>query len=300
MSGLKSMAAKAMEILAPGSLGEEYKYIELEKIIPDCDVNVATFCFTAFAVHRSGKGKPFYHMQHFEPLFFDDPRLKRKAEETYYLPLTKVANSSWLKRTVEERIGVSPELVLHGMDHETFRPREVPKKEDKKTIVAFAKQVAWKGVPDLLEAMHIVMSKRSDVELILYGASPITHVREGVPYRFLRGISDEDLARLYSSADVVVCPSWYESFPLPPLEAMACGAPVVTTQYGTEDYAIDEETALVVPPREPAKMADAILRVLSDEGLSERLRKAGPKKAKAFTWDRTADGFDKIFRGETR
>ena len=61
----------------------------LEKIMPDCDINVATFCFTAFPVFRSGKGVPFYHMQHYEELFFADPHQKALARETYYLPLIK-------------------------------------------------------------------------------------------------------------------------------------------------------------------------------------------------------------------
>ena len=54
----------------------------------------------------------------------------------------------------------------------------------------------------------------------------------------------------------------------------------------------------MVPPKDPEKMANAILRLLMDESLSERLRKAGPKKAKEFNWDKTADGFERIFRGE--
>lgn len=99
---------------------------------------------------------------------------------------------------------------------------------------------------------------------------------------------------------VVACPSWYESFPLPPLEGMACGAPVITTNIGTEDYAFNGENALVVPPRDPKKMAEAILELLKNEDLRERLRKAGPKKAKEFTWDRTTDTIDSILRREVR
>jgi len=285
------------KLLMPG-LSTETLNFGVEGAIPDCDVNVATFCTTTFPVYRSGKGRPFHHMQHYEPLFFDDARQKRIAEETYLLPLTKVANSTWLKKTIEEKVGTTPHLVLHGMDHKVFNPKGNHTETDRKTVVAFGKQTLWKGVPDLLEALHIVMTKRNDVDLILYGSSPITHTRAGVPYRFIRGISDEGLAKLYSSADVVACPSWYESFPLPPLEAMACGAPVVTTRYGTEDYAIDEENALVIPPRNPDLMANAILRLLEDENLAERLRKAGPKKAKEFTWDKTAEGFERLFRGE--
>jgi len=296
MARIKKFAKKALDRYLVNGLYSECEYLDLESIIPECDVNFATTSLTAFTVHRSGRGRPFYHMQHYEPLFTDDPRLQRKVEETYYLPLTRIANSSWLKKTVYEKTGADSHLVLHGMDHGVFYPRETPREGGKKRIVAFAKQATWKGVPDLLEAMEIVFAERKDVELILFGSHPITHTRKGVPYKFLRGISDDELARLYSSADVVACPSWYESFPLPPLEAMACGAPVATTRIGTEDYAFDGENALVVPPRDPKRMAGAILELLKNESLCEQFRKAGPKTAKEFSWDKTADNIDSILR----
>jgi glycosyltransferase involved in cell wall biosynthesis len=300
LSMAKNLAGMALGKFLTDGLGSEYQYLELEKSIPDCDVNFATLCFTTFPVHRSGKGKPFYHMQHFEPLFFDSPRLQRIAEESYYLPFTRIANSSWLKKTVFERTGAESHLVLHGLDHEKFYPRETHVEDHKRRVVAYGNQRTWKGIPDLLEAMEIVNKQHGDTELIIYGSSPITYKRTGAPYTFLKGLSDDALAELYSSADVVACPSWYESFPGPPLEGMACGVPVVTTSIGTEDYAINEETALVVPPRDPKKMAEAILELMKNEELRERLKKAGIKKAKEFTWDRTADAVEKVFRGEVR
>jgi glycosyltransferase involved in cell wall biosynthesis len=239
-------------------------------------------------------------MQHFEPLFFDNPRLQRKAEESYYLPFTRIANSSWLKKTVFERTGAESHLVLQGLDHERFYPREINTEGHKKRIVAYGNQRLWKGIPDLLEAMEMVSKQEGGTELIIYGSRPITYQRTGAPYTFLMGLSDDALAELYSSADVIACPSWYESFPFPPLEGMACGAPVVTTSIGTEDYAINEETALVVPPRDPKKMAEAILELLKSEDLRERFRKAGPKKAKEFTWDKTTDTIDSILRREVK
>ncbi len=295
-SFLTNAVDKALKRLLPEGAFQEVQSVRLEKAIPDCDVNIASAFPTAFPVYRSGKGAPYYHVQHYEPLFSENPRTKRIAEETYALPITKITNSSWLQKTIEEKTGVKPYLVLHGLDHSVFYPRDVERGGEKKRVVAFGKGVAWKGVPDLLEAMEIVMKKRSDVELVLYGQWPLPYSRENVPYRFMQGISDEELTKLYSSADVVACPSWYESFPLPPLEAMACGAPMVTTKIGTEDYAINEETALVVPPREPRAMAEAILRLLEDETLCERLRKNGMVKATEFTWDKTADAVDSILR----
>lgn len=107
---------------------------------------------------------------------------------------------------------------------------------------------------------------------------------------------NDDLARLYSSADIVICPSWYESFPLYPLEAMVCGTPIVTTPYGTEDYAFHEKNCLVVPPQDPKSLANSILRLLKDGNLREEFRKEGLITASQFTWERTVNKVEEPFR----
>lgn len=265
----------------------------------DIDINVATFCFTAYSVFASEKGvPPFYHMQHYEPLFFDDAFLKKLAEGTYHLPLNKISNSIWLHNIMKEKYGgVETPIVNPAIDHNVFYPREIEKESNKLRVIAFGKQTRWKGFPELLKAMEVVMKQRNDVEFVVYGAKKPTY-ESRVPYKFVQRPSDEELAQLYSSADVVVTASWYESFPLPPLEAMACGgAPVVTTRYGTEDYAFHGKNALVVPPKDPKALAEAILRLLNDEDLREQFRREGPKTAKRFTWDNTVDKVEKLFKG---
>lgn len=267
---------------------------KLSEKIPDCDINVATFCFTAFSVFESNKGVSFYHMQHYEPLFFENQHAKAMAEVTYYLPLAKITNSTWLKNQMKERYGYDLPVVNPAIDHGVFYRRESTRNTKKYRVLCFAKQLRLKGFPEALEAMRIVMSKRADVEFVTYGLGQPTYESK-VPYTFVKAPSDDDLARLYSSADVVICPSWYESFPLFPLEAMACGAPIVTTPYGTEDYAFHEKNCFVVPPRDTNSLADATLRLLGDESLRERFRREGPKTAKLFTWERTTDKVEKLF-----
>ena len=272
---------------------------ELTKATPYCDINVATFCFTAFSVFASDKGVPFYHMQHYEPLFFDDVYSKKLAEETYYLPLNKIANSIWLKNQIKEKYGYNLPVVNPAIDHKVFYPREVEKNTDKFKVLCFGKQTRWKGFPEALEAMKIVMKKREDVEFIAYGMKQPSYKSE-VPYKFVESPSDDELAGLYSSADIMICPSWYESFPLFPLEAMACGTPVVTTPYGTEDYAFHEKNCLVVPPKDPKALANAVLWLLEDGDMRENFRKEGPETAKQFTWDKTVDKVEKLFKDAFR
>jgi glycosyltransferase involved in cell wall biosynthesis len=272
-----------------------HKKEKLYSAIPDCEINIATYCFTAFSVFASGKGNPFYHMQHYEPLFFNDKYQRKLAEGTYYLPLNKIVNSIWLKNQMKEKYDYDLPVVNPAIDHSVFYPRDFEKDTNKLRIACFGKQTDWKGFKDALDAMKIVMKNRDDIEFVVYGAHQPTH-KTKISYRFVKYPSDDELAKLYSSSDIVICPSWYESFPLPPIEAMACGAPVVTTRYGTEDYAFDGKNSLVVLPRNPNVLADSILKLLNDQNLRESFKKEGPKTAKQFTWDKTVDKVEELFQ----
>jgi glycosyltransferase involved in cell wall biosynthesis len=284
-----------LQRIFPSDFATHRNIKNLTNIIPECDINVATYCLSAFSVFNSEKGIPFYHMQHYEPLFFRDNYQKKLSEQTYYLPLNKIANSIWLKNQIKEKYGYDLPVVNPAIDHSVFYPRDVEKDTDKLRVVCFGKQADWKGFREALDAMKIVMKDRSDVEFVVYGANQPSYESD-VPYTFMKFPSDDELAELYSSADVVFCPSWYESFPLPPIEAMACGVPVVTTRYGTEDYAFDGENSLVVLPRDPRALASSISKLLDDENLRESFKKEGQRTAKEFTWDRTVDNVESLFK----
>ncbi|MGD6806059.1 MAG: glycosyltransferase family 4 protein [Candidatus Bathyarchaeia archaeon] len=267
-----------------------------EHIPQDIDINIATFCFSAFSVNDSGAGIPFYYMQHYEPIFFDDNYTKKLIDKTYLLPLNRIANSTWLRVLLRERLCVdSYGPVIPGVEHEVFYPRAVRKNGSEKLILALGKSQQWKGLWDLFEALKVSKKDIPNIKLILYGSEPNMKELSPVPCDYLTRINDTRLAELYSMADVVVTPSWYESSPLPPLEAMACGAPVVTTRYGTEDYCFNDINCLVVPPKNPKMLSDAILRLLRDSALSEQFRKEGQRTAKQFTWENATNKVEQLF-----
>ena len=100
-------------------------------------------------------------------------------------------------------------------------------------------------------------------------------------------LSLADLRQLYSHAEVFVFPSIYEGFGMPVLEAMACGAPVITS--GTTSLPeVAGDAALLVDPENVEALGDALQRVLEDAALRETLRTKGFERVKGFTWDRSA------------
>jgi glycosyltransferase involved in cell wall biosynthesis len=110
-------------------------------------------------------------------------------------------------------------------------------------------------------------------------------------------VSREDLPALFRSADVAVCVPWYEPFGIVPLEAMACGVPVVGAAVGgLLDSVVDGDTGLLVPPRDPAATALALNRVLADEDVRLRLgRAAAEHVATRFGWPRVAELTETVY-----
>jgi glycosyltransferase involved in cell wall biosynthesis len=118
-----------------------------------------------------------------------------------------------------------------------------------------------------------------------------SHVRKsGVEdhLRFTGYLTDEDLCALYSSCRAFVYPSLYEGFGLPPLEAMACGAPVITSQIPGITETVGTTAARLISPTDIQALARSIIELLENENERRRLSSIGLQRAAQFSWERTA------------
>jgi glycosyltransferase involved in cell wall biosynthesis len=111
--------------------------------------------------------------------------------------------------------------------------------------------------------------------------------RYGDDIVFTGYVPDDDLVALYNAADLFVSPSLFEGFGLPPLEAMACGTPVVTSNTTSLPEVVGD-AALMVDPLDVEALAGAMNAVLADEALRARLSQWGLARAAAFSWESTA------------
>jgi glycosyltransferase involved in cell wall biosynthesis len=151
-----------------------------------------------------------------------------------------------------------------------------------------------KNLPTLVRALSALRARGFDACLLQVGGVPGHDLRAAIEesglrdrVRFLGAVRDADLIALYSAADVFVFPSLYEGFGLPVLEAMACGTPVVASNAASLPEVVGE-AGILVDPGDAQSIADAIARVLSDDGVARDLRAAGLERAKQFTWQRAA------------
>ena len=120
--------------------------------------------------------------------------------------------------------------------------------------------------------------------------------------RFLGRVSDLELILLYSLADVFAFPSFFEGFGIPPLEAMACGAPVITSNRSSLPE-VTGEAAIHIDPHDTHALANAISLLLADEQLRENLRQKGYVQAQKYTWSKSAHKtlslYEKLYNGVT-
>ena len=179
--------------------------------------------------------------------------------------------------------GVSREritIVPNGVD-EFFTPDS-----DEEDYVLFVGTIEpRKGLDDLLAVWDSLPAPRP--RLVLCGDAGWGAVRLPRDAELTGFVDRTRLRELYRHARAFVYPSRYEGFGIPPLEAMACGAPVIATRTGAiPDYA--DDAALLVDPGDRDALRDALVRILGDAPLRAELRERGPERARAYTWERSA------------
>ena len=217
--------------------------------------------------------------------------------------------SSHSRTDIVARMGVDPRrirVIPVAVDHELFAPLPgVPRASGRLFAVASA-DVPLKGVVPLLQAVAALRRERP-VELVLLsqarvGGTVDRTMRElglADAVRFVHGIDDAAVVRQYAEAEVAVVPSLYEGFSLPALQAMCCGVPLVATTAGALPEVVggNEETALLVPPGDPAALARAIARLLDDAPLRAQLSEAARRRARErYSWAATAQATADVYR----
>jgi len=161
-----------------------------------------------------------------------------------------------------------------------------------------------KNIKRLLEAFPVIKRKHGALQLIIIGekfaeVDPVKVWREnfgldGDAIKEIIKVSDQELRRYYCGARLLVQPSLYEGFGLPPLEAMACGCPVVVSNVASLPE-VCGDAAYYVDPYDAESIADGIYRVATDEELRGSLIQQGLQRVKMFSWEKSAREHIKVF-----
>ncbi|MHB8294683.1 MAG: glycosyltransferase family 4 protein [Acidimicrobiales bacterium] len=198
-------------------------------------------------------------------------------------------------------MGISPasvRVVGLGVDQATFRPRPEVARVAGRVVTTASADTPLKGLVPLLEAVARLRAEMA-CELVVVGrlrrGSQVPGVVErlglGDAITFVSGLTDEELAALYATAEAAVVPSLYEGFSLPAAEAMACGVALVASRAGAlpEVVGADGDACLLVDPGDAGYLVTALKRLLGDATLRARLGHNGRRRAmQRFSWSQTA------------
>jgi glycosyltransferase involved in cell wall biosynthesis len=227
------------------------------------------------------------------------PRLTRRAAHLIAVSEYTKQRLQELLRIPESRITVIP----NGVDP-AFQPASPDRVERARTalgvgpgpyLLCVGSVEPRKNIGRLLEAWRMAQSRvAEDVTLVVAGGAGASRVFSEVllgelpaRVRFTGYVPDEHLAALYTGAAAFIYPSLYEGFGIPPLEAMACGVPVITS-HNTSLPEVTGGAAMLVDPREPEAMAEAVVALFRNEELRRELTVKGLARAAGYSWESVA------------
>jgi glycosyltransferase involved in cell wall biosynthesis len=219
-----------------------------------------------------------------------------------------VAVSESTKRDTMRHLGVPADkiTVVYEAANPIFRPLD--KAEAKQQVlnrhgldgryILFVSTIEpRKNVPTLVRAMwQLIECYKEQVHLVLAGGKGwlfedafaiVDELGLDKWVHFVGRVSSEDLLYLYNGAELLAHPAFYEGFGLPPLEAMACGLPVIVSSVASLPEVVGD-AGLLIDPHDVDELTVSMWRVLSDELLRQEMREKGLRQAKQFSWERAA------------
>jgi glycosyltransferase involved in cell wall biosynthesis len=261
-----------------------------ERHIPDGDAVFATDCTVTpvVATYGDSKGRKFNLVQAYE----DWTCGEEGVHASWRMPLHKVVVSRWLEEAVLALGEAGP--VTHippGIELETFRVDVPPRDRVPFRVGMLAHDWSVKGMTYAIEALSKVREVRPELQAVAFGRGDLPAKRALPPWvEFVQSPSRQALADLYNSFAIFLHSSVIEGWPMPPAEALACGCALVASDSrGVRDYAVDGETALVVPVRDSDALAAGTLQLMQDDALRLRLATAGRHAIEAFPAMASAD-----------
>ncbi|HVE92696.1 MAG TPA: glycosyltransferase family 1 protein [Actinomycetota bacterium] len=256
-----------------------------------------------------------------DPTFFTHPHLHERAKVLWFRRMARtglrratviLAVSDYARAGAIDRLGAHPDRIrtVHlGVDHSLYCPQKGASDESLRAAAGVSgPYVLWVGaqeprkdVPSLIAAWTRLREQGLEHRLVLagpraWGAAAIDQAvaaSPGARHVHRPGyVTEVQKIALYRGAAVFVYPSIAEGFGLPVLEAMACGAPVVTTS-GSATSEVGGDAVVAVTAQDSEALASGIERALRD---APRLSQAGPVRARQFSWDRTAEQTVEAYR----
>jgi glycosyltransferase involved in cell wall biosynthesis len=208
----------------------------------------------------------------------------------------------------QNKIDVIYPAVNHNIYYKTGE-RQIIKElnipENSKIVLYVGSEQPRQNVPNLLKAFSKIKKRISNIKLVKIGRPQFYGAREQIleliddldlkeDVLFIDYVSEEDLPKWYNAADLLVYPCEYAGFGLPPLEAMACGTPVITSNTTSLPEVVGD-AGIMIDPHNIELMSENMYKILTNDGLRNDLGERGIKRSKFFAWDKAARETYKVY-----
>ncbi len=269
---------------------------------PESDIAVATHWSTAEWVSNvttHGRAKiGVYFLQDYESWFFpkSDKTSRAAVKHSYTLIRRKIVKSSWLQQLIEKD-GYDSFKIWLGLDLSAFYPRDTTHNQEI-TIIAMARPgTPRRGFPTLVKSLSLIKNDFPSTNIILFGEDLAQYE---FPFEFLNigVVSDQNqMATLYSQADIFIDSSDFQGFGRAALEAMACKTACILTEVGgVTEYAKNRVNCLLVPPKNPESIYQAFLDLNSDINFRSRIISGAMSTSRNFCHKQEARNTLKYFQ----
>src|SRR5690606_17869924 len=221
-----------------------------------------------------------------------------RVHAVWRAPLHKIFIARWLLDRALE-LGVEPAgttLIPNAVDLDVFTLRRPIETRTARVAMLYASH-EYKGGSLGLEMLARAKERVPSLSAVLFGLERAPPLPPWI--RYIRNASAQQLAAdVYNTSAVYLCPSLSEGWHLPPAEALACGCALVSSDIGgVLDYAVAGETALLYPPGDIERGADALVRVLQDADVRTALARRGHERIVSFSWERSGAALASLLEG---
>ncbi len=274
-----------------------YNYCFQLKIVPsisnfflrNADFTIATTWHTAYAVEKLNvkKGKKIYFIQDYENWRANE----ELVDKSYSLNLNRITSCQYLRKFLLEKFNTDSHVIYYGVDFKLFYPEKVRKFDELKTVLFIDHGDERKNVPALIKIIKKLKNDFPDLNFNCFGFKKINEMPEYVT--FFENPSGDKIRELYNEADIFLYPSLHEGFGLPPIEAIACKCPVISTDVGAiPEFIVSGETGFVISRYNLDEIPPIISTLKDNPGQLKLItEKAYDTIKKNFEWDEKIDEF---------
>ncbi|MGM0879651.1 MAG: glycosyltransferase family 4 protein [Bacillota bacterium] len=245
---------------------------------------------------QGGRGIPFYLVQDIEESYYPHwPAMQEKVRQTYRMPVHLLTIADWTAKQLKERFGRAASNISIAIDLNVFKPNRTDEYDPYRILACSRKSQHLKGFNLTLEAVNEVYRRFGTCSFITFGVED-PDVTE-IPHNHYYGPDDRTVAELYANCGVFVQTSYHEGFGLPILEAMACGAPVVTTKAeGNEEFCRHGWNCFLTDKGDVEQVVEGITRVLTDKAFADYITFNGRETALRYNWPNVMIKLDAVFK----